>query len=133
MAWCLWLTCSTIDDQMCVHALTVSSRSLVLADGSNASTYLPANHVLSLSRARLGATRTTLKALSSQPLVSAFILSEGEPFVWQNAAPVSSGEQIYDSYGRKCNWRFFVNYGFCLEENEDNQVTDYCAFGALRA
>lgn len=28
---------------------------------------------------------------------------------------------MYDSYGRKCNSRFFVNYGFALEENEDNQ------------
>jgi histone-lysine N-methyltransferase SETD3 len=33
------------------------------------------------------------------------------------------GEQIYDSYGRKCNSRFFVNYGFSLEENSaDNQA-----------
>jgi histone-lysine N-methyltransferase SETD3 len=34
----------------------------------------------------------------------------------------SAGEQVYDSYGRKCNHRFFVNYGFSLEENEDNEV-----------
>lgn len=32
------------------------------------------------------------------------------------------GVEIYDSYGRKCNSRFFVNYGFALEQNEDNQV-----------
>jgi histone-lysine N-methyltransferase SETD3 len=30
--------------------------------------------------------------------------------------------QIFDSYGRKCNSRFFVNYGFALDFNEDNQV-----------
>jgi len=30
--------------------------------------------------------------------------------------------QIFDSYGRKCNSRFFVNYGFALDKNEDNQV-----------
>jgi len=30
--------------------------------------------------------------------------------------------QIFDSYGRKCNSRFFVNYGFALDVNEDNQV-----------
>lgn len=35
---------------------------------------------------------------------------------------LNRGEQIYDSYGRKCNSRFFVNYGFSLEENEDNQA-----------
>lgn len=32
------------------------------------------------------------------------------------------GEQVFDSYGRKCNSRFFVNYGFSLVENEDNQI-----------
>jgi len=32
------------------------------------------------------------------------------------------GAQIFDSYGRKCNSRYFVNYGFSLEDNEDNQV-----------
>lgn len=32
------------------------------------------------------------------------------------------GAQIFDSYGRKCNSRYFVNYGFSLDFNEDNQV-----------
>lgn len=35
------------------------------------------------------------------------------------------GSQIFDSYGRKCNSRYFVNYGFSLENNEDNQVAMY--------
>jgi len=35
---------------------------------------------------------------------------------------ILKGAQIYDSYGRKCNSRFFVNYGFSLEQNEDNQA-----------
>ena len=31
-------------------------------------------------------------------------------------------KQVYDSYGRKCNSRFFVNYGFALDDNEaDNE------------
>merc|ERR1712115_231491 len=30
--------------------------------------------------------------------------------------------EIYDSYGRKCNSRFFVNYGFSLEFNLDNEA-----------
>jgi len=34
---------------------------------------------------------------------------------------LSQEAQVYDSYGRKCNSRFFVNYGFSLEQNEDNQ------------
>ena len=32
------------------------------------------------------------------------------------------GAQIFDSYGRKCNSRYFVNYGFALDTNEDNQT-----------
>jgi len=36
----------------------------------------------------------------------------------QNFSP---GDQIFDSYGRKCNSRFFVNYGFALENNPDNE------------
>jgi len=32
---------------------------------------------------------------------------------------------VYDSYGRKCNSRFFVNYGFSLSNNEDNQCRIY--------
>jgi len=32
------------------------------------------------------------------------------------------GGQVFDSYGRKCNSRYFVNYGFSLDSNEDNQV-----------
>jgi histone-lysine N-methyltransferase SETD3 len=41
------------------------------------------------------------------------------------------GSQIFDSYGRKCNSRYFVNYGFSLTENEDNQVAMF--FGLLPA
>ena len=33
---------------------------------------------------------------------------------------IQRGEQVYDSYGRKCNSRFFVNYGFALQNNEDD-------------
>eukprot|EP00475_Leptophrys_vorax_P032893 TRINITY_DN5128_c0_g1_i1.p1 TRINITY_DN5128_c0_g1~~TRINITY_DN5128_c0_g1_i1.p1 ORF type:complete len:614 (-),score=186.52 TRINITY_DN5128_c0_g1_i1:64-1905(-) len=32
------------------------------------------------------------------------------------------GDEVFDSYGRKCNHRFFVNYGFSLDDNEDNEV-----------
>jgi len=35
---------------------------------------------------------------------------------------ILKGSQVFDSYGRKCNSRFFVNYGFTLDFNEDNQV-----------
>ena len=32
------------------------------------------------------------------------------------------GEELFDSYGEKCNSRFFVHYGFTLEENDANQA-----------
>lgn len=43
-------------------------------------------------------------------------------FVITSLKTIPRGEQIYDSYGRKCNNRFFVNYGFALDENEDNEA-----------
>jgi histone-lysine N-methyltransferase SETD3 len=30
---------------------------------------------------------------------------------------ISSGAQVYDSYGQKCNHRFLLNYGFSIENN----------------
>jgi histone-lysine N-methyltransferase SETD3 len=30
---------------------------------------------------------------------------------------IMSGAQVYDSYGRKCNHRFLLNYGFSVENN----------------
>jgi len=35
---------------------------------------------------------------------------------------IGSDMEVFDSYGRKCNSRFFVNYGFSLEENADNEA-----------
>jgi histone-lysine N-methyltransferase SETD3 len=32
------------------------------------------------------------------------------------------GLEIFDSYGSKCNTRYFVNYGFTLPDNPDNQA-----------
>lgn len=29
---------------------------------------------------------------------------------------------VFDSYGRKCNSRFLLNYGFIVEENDANEV-----------
>lgn len=36
---------------------------------------------------------------------------------------VARGEQIFDSYGRKCQGRYFVNYGFTIDNNfNDNDA-----------
>jgi len=29
---------------------------------------------------------------------------------------------VFDSYDRKCNSRFFLNYGFIVEDNDANEV-----------
>jgi histone-lysine N-methyltransferase SETD3 len=43
-------------------------------------------------------------------------------FIITSLRTIQRGEEVYDSYGRKCNSRFFVNYGFALDENEDNEA-----------
>jgi histone-lysine N-methyltransferase SETD3 len=43
-------------------------------------------------------------------------------FIITTTRTIPRAEQIFDSYGRKCNSRFFVNYGFSLDDNEDNEV-----------
>lgn len=43
-------------------------------------------------------------------------------FIITSMKSIQRGEQVFDSYGRKCNSRFFVNYGFSLDENEDNEA-----------
>lgn len=36
-------------------------------------------------------------------------------------AAIKRGEQIYDSYGKKCNSRFLLNYGFINLNNDANE------------
>lgn len=43
-------------------------------------------------------------------------------FVITALKTIGSGMEVFDSYGRKCNSRFFVNYGFSLENNLDNEA-----------
>jgi histone-lysine N-methyltransferase SETD3 len=46
---------------------------------------------------------------------------EHKSFVIQALQEIQQGDQIYDSYGRKCNSRFLLNYGFVVLENESNE------------
>lgn len=48
-------------------------------------------------------------------------------FVITALRPIAKGEQVFDSYGSKCNHRFFVNYGFALLDNPDNETVLYAA------
>jgi histone-lysine N-methyltransferase SETD3 len=46
---------------------------------------------------------------------------EHKSFVIQAIQEIQQGEQIYDSYGRKCNSRFLLNYGFIVPNNDSNE------------
>ena len=37
---------------------------------------------------------------------------------------IGRGDQVYDSYGQKCNHRFLLNYGFSIENNVESD--GYC-------
>lgn len=44
-------------------------------------------------------------------------------FVMTAERRVERGELLHHSYGRKCNSRFFVSYGFALADNDDNEAS----------
>lgn len=47
---------------------------------------------------------------------------EKSGFVIEALKDIPRNEQVYDSYGKKCNSRFFLNYGFIVENNDGNEV-----------
>lgn len=47
---------------------------------------------------------------------------EKQGFVIDACDDIARGSQVYDSYGRKCNSRFFLNYGFINLNNDANEV-----------
>ena len=49
--------------------------------------------------------------------------NELKGFVVEATKEIKKGDQIYFSYGRKCNSRFLLNYGFCLENNTENEIS----------
>ena len=48
---------------------------------------------------------------------------EKQGFVIESNENILKGEPVYDSYGRKCNSRFLLNYGFIVEGNDANEVS----------
>jgi histone-lysine N-methyltransferase SETD3 len=42
-------------------------------------------------------------------------------FIIKGVSNVKKGQEVFDSYGIKCNSRFLLNYGFTVENNEDNE------------
>ena len=43
-------------------------------------------------------------------------------FVIEASDDIERGETVYDSYGKKCNSRFFLNYGYINPENDADEV-----------
>jgi hypothetical protein len=50
-------------------------------------------------------------------------------FVIVSNKNIKQGREIYDSYGYKCNSRFFVNYGFTVMDNQDDDETSMIFYG----
>lgn len=46
---------------------------------------------------------------------------ESNSFILESIVPLSVGDQVYDSYGRKSQTDFLLNYGFVPEENDQNE------------
>ena len=44
-----------------------------------------------------------------------------ESFVIQSIKNIKEGNEIFDSYGKKTNARFLLNYGFCLDDNDTSE------------
>ena len=51
-----------------------------------------------------------------------------EGFVIESLENIPKGIQIYDSYGRKSNSRFLLNYGFVIENNESDEIVGVLLF-----
>lgn len=49
---------------------------------------------------------------------------ERQCFTITTLQSIGAGCQVYDSYGQKCNHRFLLNYGFCVERNVE--VDGFC-------
>lgn len=43
-------------------------------------------------------------------------------FTITSTTRLAKGQQVYDSYGKKCNSRFLLNYGFAVEHNRDDDT-----------
>lgn len=59
----------------------------------------------------------------AQPNMSTWTYKEAnDGFVVKADVDVERGREIYNSYGLKCNSRYFLNYGFVVEDNGENEI-----------
>lgn len=47
---------------------------------------------------------------------------EKKGFIIESLEDIQRGDYVYDSYGKKCNSRFLLNYGFIVLDNDGNEV-----------
>ena len=47
---------------------------------------------------------------------------ERKGFIIEACDEIARGDQVYDSYGKKCNSIFFLNYGFINQPNDADEV-----------
>lgn len=45
-----------------------------------------------------------------------------QAFIVQALENIPAGCEVFDSYGKKCNSRFLLNYGFTIENNDTNEI-----------
>jgi histone-lysine N-methyltransferase SETD3 len=48
--------------------------------------------------------------------------SERQCFTIHALEDIAAGDQVFDSYGKKCNSRFLLNYGFTVDYNRDDDT-----------
>lgn len=46
-------------------------------------------------------------------------------FLIVSLQPLAAGQQVFDSYGKKCNSRFLLNYGFTVAQNADDDTGQF--------
>jgi len=51
--------------------------------------------------------------------------SSRRAFLIVTLQPLSAGQQVFDSYGKKCNSRFLLNYGFTVQRNADDDTGQF--------
>jgi histone-lysine N-methyltransferase SETD3 len=49
-----------------------------------------------------------------------FYSDKHNSFMIQALEDIEENQEVFDSYGKKCNSRFLLNYGFVCENNESN-------------
>ena len=99
--WCLFQTCSTTNTQR---------RPIGRSTRDSIGYFVSLSYALSRSHAL--SPSLSLSLIPNHPNLISFTITAQREF--------KKGDQVFDSYGRKCNTEFFMNYGFVPEEPNPN-------------